>query len=276
MRPPSASTGGVERIGSALSIDTATNNGTRILGPVLSGLLLAEFGIASVFWVSVALFVPCAVAVIRIGRRHERPATEPPSFVTSLREGFGWLRRDRRLTGVFAVTIIFNVFGWPATSMVPVIGTDYLGLGPRGVGLLAACDGVGGLLGALFIARLAPPVWYGRIYVGAVGAYFGMVVCFAAAPVVAVAAPSLFFGGMFQAVFAVMQSTLVYRSAPIEMRARLLGVLSVCIGTGPIGFLYLGYLAETFTPRTATMALAAQGMLVLLVTRRYWVRTLRL
>src|SRR5438477_6121609 len=28
---------GAERIGSALSIDTATNNGTRILGPALSG-----------------------------------------------------------------------------------------------------------------------------------------------------------------------------------------------------------------------------------------------
>jgi hypothetical protein len=60
------------------------------------------------------------------------------------------------------------------------------------------------------------------------------------------------------------------------MRARLLGVISVCIGTGPIGFLYLGWLAEAFTPRIATMALAAQGLLVMLATRRYWLPTLRL
>ena len=86
----------------------------------------------------------------------------------------------------------------------------------------------------------------------------------------------LLVGGPAAAVFAVMQTTLVYRSAPVAMRARLLGVLSVCIGTGPIGFLYLGFLAETLTPRNATMALAAQGMLVLLLTRRYWVGTLRL
>ena len=45
---------------------------------------------------------------------------------------------------------------------------------------------------------------------------------------------------------------------------------------GPIGFLYLGFLAEVFTPRTATMALAAQGLLVMLLTRRYWVGMLRL
>ncbi|MEO7761853.1 MAG: MFS transporter [Casimicrobiaceae bacterium] len=267
---------GVDRIGSALSIDTATNNGTRILGPALSGLLLAKFGIAGVFWFSVALFLPCLVAANRIGMRRAKSATQPPAFVASIREGLGWLRRDGRLTGVFAITIIFNIFGWPATSMVPVIGTNHLGLGPQGVGLLAACDGVGGLLGALFIARLAPAGWYGRIYAGAVGLYFVMVVCFAAAPVISLAAASLFLSGTFQAVFAVMQTILVYRSAPAAMRARLLGVLSVCIGTGPIGFLYLGFLTEMFAPRTATMALAAQGMIVLLLTRRFWVGTLRL
>jgi len=50
----------------------------------------------------------------------------------------------------------------------------------------------------------------------------------------------------------------------------------VCIGTAPIGFLYLGFLAEVFTPRTATLALAAQGLLAMLLTRRYWLAVLRL
>ena len=267
---------GAERIGRALSVDTATNNGTRVLGPVLSGVLLAELGVTSVFWFSVAFYVPAVFAAFRIGMRRQTPATKLPSFVTSIREGLSWVRRDRGLIGVFLITIIFNVFGWPATSMVPVIGTDALGLGPKGVGILAACDGVGGLLGALVIAGRARAAWYGRIYAGAVGLYLAMVVCFAFAPGIAVAGGALFVGGMSGAAFAVMQATLVYRAAPVEMRARLLGVISVCIGTGPIGFLYLGFLAETLSPRTATMALAAQGMLVMLVTQRWWRATLRL
>ena len=55
-----------------------------------------------------------------------------------VREGLAWVRGDRRLTGVLMVTVIYNVFGWPATSMVPVLGKDLLLLGPEGVGLLAA------------------------------------------------------------------------------------------------------------------------------------------
>jgi hypothetical protein len=95
------------------------------------------------------------VAALRIGMRRQTAAVRPASFFTSIRDGLSWLNRDRRLIGVFVITIIFNVFGWPATSMVPVIGTDYLGLGPKGVGLLASCDGVGGLLGALLMT-IAP------------------------------------------------------------------------------------------------------------------------
>jgi MFS family permease len=267
---------GAERIGPALSVDAATNNGTRVLGPMLSGLLLAEYGITSVFWFSFALYAPALVAALRIGMRRQTSAARPASFATSIREGLAWLHRDQRLIGVFVMTIIFNVFGWPALSMVPVIGTDYLGLGPKGVGLLASCDGLGGLLGALLIAAVARAAWYGRIFAGAVALYLVTMVCFASAPGIPVAAVSLFLGGMFNAGFAVMQATLVYRAAPVEMRARLLGVVSVCIGTAPIGFLYLGFLAEMFTPRTAIVALAAQGVLVILLTRRYWLGLLRL
>jgi hypothetical protein len=54
------------------------------------------------------------------------------------------------------------------------------------------------------------------------------------------------------------------------MRARLLGVLSVCIGTSPLGFFYLGFLTEILPPRLATVALGAQGLLAMLLTRRYW------
>jgi len=267
---------GVERIGTALSIDSATNNGTRVLGPMLSGLLLAEYGITSVFWFSLALYTPALVAALRIGMRGQTTIARHASFITSIREGLAWLHRDRRLIGVLVMTVIFNVFGWPATSMVPVIGTDHLGLGPKGVGLLASCDGVGGLLGALLIAALARTAWYGRIFVSAVALYLVMVMFFAAAPDVPVAAVSLFLGGLFNAGFGVMQATLVYRAAPVEMRARLLGLVSVCIGTAMIGFLYLGFLAEMFTPRTATVALAAQGVLAMLLTRRYWQAVLRL
>ena len=266
---------GPERMAQAMAIDVATSNATRIVGPALGGFLLARYGLASVFWVGAALYCASLVAALRVGVRHAPASKDRPSFAASMREGLAWLRGDRRLVGVFVITVIFNIFGWPFLSMVPIIGTDYLHLDPKGVGLLASSDGVGGLLGAALIGLFARPPWHGRIYASAVAAYLALAIGFATAPAVALAVLALFLVGMVGVGFSVLQTTLVYRLAPVALRARLLGLLSVCIGTGPIGFLYLGFLADVLTPRVGSVALAAQGILVLLFTRRYWAPVLR-
>ena len=67
-----------------------------------------------------------------------------------------------------------------------------------------------------------------------------------------------------------MQATLVYLAAPPEMRSRLLGVLSVCIGVGPVGFVGLGLLADAIGAHWATAATGITGLLVLALTRRLW------
>ena len=267
---------GYERMASAMSFDIGTNNFSRIIGPMLSGVLLAQFGIASVFWFTALLYGAGLAAAMRVAVAKRPPAAEQPAFLASVREGLEWLHRNPQLIGVFAITAIFNVFGWPFTSMIPVIGTDNLLLGPRGVGILASFEGIGGLIGALVIAATAKPAHYGMLYVASVSAYLVAVVVFVVVPVAPGAAAALFLAGMFSAGFGSMQATLVYRFAPAEMRSRLLGVLSVAIGTGPIGFLYLGFLADLLTPRIGTIALAVQGVLALLLTRRYWTGLLRL
>jgi len=261
---------GPQRMGSAIALDVGSSNASRVIGPLLGGALLAAFGIASVFWFGLLLYGASLVVAWRIGAHDVTTHVHPASFFTGLRQGLRWLRGDRNVTGVFVVTVIFNIFGWPYTSMIPVISTDYFKLDPQGVGLLASTEGVGGLLGALVFASLARSEWYGRIYLGATAAYFAMMIGFAVAPDARIAAVFLLLSGLSGVGFSVMQATLVYRDSPVEMRGRLLGVLSVCIGTGPIGFMYLGFLADALTPRGATVALAVQGIAALFLTRRYW------
>jgi hypothetical protein len=67
-----------------------------------------------------------------------------------------------------------------------------------------------------------------------------------------------------------MQATLVYLAAPPEMRSRILGVLSMCIGTGPIGFVALGLLADAIGAQWAITASASVGLVCLVLTRPLW------
>jgi predicted MFS family arabinose efflux permease len=202
--------------------------------------------------------------------RNNYPTTTTESVLARIAEGLRLVRSDRRLIGTLTVTVVYNVFGWPFTSMVPVIGQDRLLLGPEGIGILSSMDGIGAFAGAVLMAMFCKPSFYRHAYIGGVTLYMVMLVVFALVPVPLIAGSALLFTGLGGAGFSIMQATLVYLSAPPEMRSRMLGVLSVCIGIGPVGFVALGGLADAIGAPWATATSGLTGLLVLALTRRFW------
>jgi hypothetical protein len=154
--------------------------------------------------------------------------------------------------------------------MVPVIGQDRLGLGAEGIGILSSMDGLGAFAGAVLMAMFCRPQLYRAAYVGGVLLYMVMLIVFTLVPLPEVAGLALLCTGLGGAGFSIMQATLVYLAAPPEMRSRILGVLSVCIGVGPIGFIALGWLADAIGAPAATAATGMAGLLMMLLTRRLW------
>ncbi len=260
---------GHEQMGTAMSLDVGANNASRMVGPVVGGILLAGWGIRGAFVLSVLLYCTALLAVVTIRSRIPRAAGSG-AVLTRIAEGLALVSSDKRLIGVLVVTVIYNIFGWPFTGMIPVIGRDRLYLGPEGVGLLATLDGVGAFVGALLAALWLTSRWYGRVYLGGVACYLIAVVMFAFAQSPALAGAALLVTGLAGAGFATMQATLVYLASPPEMRSRILGVLTVCIGTGPIGFLWLGWLADRIGAHNATAVTGVLGLLAMAATRRWW------
>ena len=118
---------GASQMGTAMSIDVGANNASRMVGPTVGGLLLASVGIdGAVHAERRALrdrgrrrVAACATATA-VRQRH------PVACWRASPKACALVRRDRRLIGTLTVTVIYNVFGWPFTSMVPVIGQDQL------------------------------------------------------------------------------------------------------------------------------------------------------
>lgn len=260
---------GANRMGAAMSLDVGASNATRMAGPALAGFLLACAGIDGVFAVSAGLYAVALVAAWTVQYRNGESAPGGP-VLARIREGLRLVRTDDRLVGTLLVTVIVNIFAWPFTSMIPVVGRDQLGLGPEGVGILASMDGVGAFLGALLLAVFVHPAWYGRTYCWGVLLYMTMLTVFALVPHPILAGLALILTGMGQAGFATMQATLVYQASPPEMRSRILGVLSVCVGSGPLGFVAIGMLADAVGANWATAASGIAGLVSMAVTRRYW------
>jgi len=48
--------------------------------------------------------------------------------------------------------------------------------------------------------------------------------------------------------------------APAEMRSRLMGIVTVCIGTGPLGVVAAGLVSDRIGPRDAVLVMASLGL----------------
>jgi MFS family permease len=261
---------GPERMGSAMAIDVGANNASQMLGPTIGGLVLSSFGIAGAFSISVAAYAIAVAAALRLEHRNAIAPTESGAVLTHVLEGLLMASRDRRLVAILIITVVYNVFGWPFTSMIPVIGQDGLHLDPSGIGILASMTGVGSFIGAIAIALWARQRHFTTLYVTAVLGYLTLMMGVALAPVATLAGGALFATGLANSGFSVMQATLIYLAAPAEMRSRLYGVLSLCIGSGLVGFLNIGLMAEWAGAPAATVLSGIEGLAAMALTWRWW------
>jgi hypothetical protein len=101
-----------------------------MVGPAVGGFLLAGTGIQGAFILSVLMYCTAQWAILTIRSRIPRAAGSG-AVLARIAEGLASVRTDKRLIGVLVVTVIYNIFAWPFTSMIPVIGRDRLHLGPE-------------------------------------------------------------------------------------------------------------------------------------------------
>lgn len=263
---------GRERLVTALSFESASNNSTRMLGPLLGGALYHSFGPIGAFGLMMILYAIALFMIVRVsaGGPSEMSERAPTRIIADLREAFTLAVHDRDISRILLVTAIFNVWAFPFMSMIPVIGAERLQLSPTWIGVLASMEGMGALFGALAIAIVNPSTGLRRIY------FFGTISFMAFAfiagwiTVAAVMAIVILCVGLSGAGFSSMQSTLTYSVAPPHMRSRLFGLIVICIGTGLIGTANIGLMAEWFGAANAIRIVAAEGLIAMLVIGIGW------
>jgi hypothetical protein len=239
---------GIERVGPTMALDSGTNNFTRMIGPLLGGFVLVTLGVAGAFTLGVALYAAGGLLVLRIRAGASVETAERPSLYRNMVEGLRHVRDSRMLTGFLAVTVI---------------------------GLLIAAEGGGAFVGSLILALVARPPAFRAIYVYGVIVYLSMAAVFGISGSAVLSAAVLPLAGLGAAGFGAMQSAIVFSAAPPGLRAQMMGVLVVCIGTGPIGYVQLGFLADAFGAPAAIALLAFQGLIAMALVLRRWPETLR-
>jgi len=261
---------GPEGVGAGMSLDSATTNGTRMLGPALGGLLFETIGLSGSYMLGALLYLLGGLLFLSLDYVSTATPPREENLFSTIAAGLRYVRGDQAMIGLLVVTLIMNLWGFPFAAMVPVIGRDVLGLDPFPVGVLLSTEGAGAFVGALIIAGVVRPALYNRIYLYGSALMLVGVILFSFSTSYSLSLGMLFIAGLGAAGFSAMQTTLMFILAPPEMRGRVMGVLSVCIGASPLGLLHIGLMALMWDAPTAVLVVTLEGVVALAAAAYIW------
>ncbi|HTB43845.1 MAG TPA: MFS transporter [Acetobacteraceae bacterium] len=256
----------------ALALDTLTNSVTRMIGPIIAGTLYQFAGLAGAFALSAVMYVVAAVLAAGLPRQQDIRRLVLSHVPRDLAEGFSYARGHIVISGVLMVTIAMNLLGFPYAALVAPIGRQHFMVSPALVGMMAAAESFGAFLGGLWLTGGDPPGSGRPLMVGGSLLFLACVALMPLAPVFPIACLLLVAGGFGSAAFANMQTSLIIAHAPPHVRSRLMGLLTVCIGSGPVGILLVGALASLMGPLRAVDAIELTGLVAVAIVGLAWRR----
>ena len=258
-----------------IALDSLAGALTRMIGPIAGAAAYSWIGLTGAYAVSTVLTLATLTLLPPITNLQVTKPLALARVPRELAEGVAIARRDPVVRAVLGVTIAMNLFGFSYSALVVPIGLLVFKVPITWVGLLAAAEPLGALIGGMALAMFAPRMSPRVLFVGGGAMFLVMVAMMPYAPGYLIACGVLVIGGLGTAGFSNMQTTLVMTGTAPAVRSRLLGLITVCIGTGPIGLLLSGALADRIGLLAAVQAMALAGLAVLVVVGWEWLRAER-
>jgi MFS family permease len=264
-------------LANAVALNSSVIQGARLVGPAVSGLVVAQIGETSAFLINGLSFLAVigALWVMALAPR-ERPVQVGQNMWVALKEGMTFLWRNDSLRGLVALVLVPATIGFPLQVLLPELASERLGLGADGYGFLLAMSGLGALVGAIGLALLGGYRHRGRLVAFAPVVFGLAVIGLGSAAHIAWVVAAMIVLGWAQVSHLAMTNTLLQDNVPDHLRGRVLSAyVWVVVGFQPFGGLALGALTEARGVQTALwvagaacLAAALIGLVVLPQIRR--------
>jgi len=147
-----------ENLGNAVAITSLTFNTARIVGPGLSGLMIATAGAGFSFAANAVsyLFVIASLVAMTVPKREMHVAGSQsfwPSVWRDIAEGARYTITHADLRAAIILIGCCSLLTWPLGDLLAGIADVQLGRGVEGLAMLTSAQGAGAIFAGLFVAQ---------------------------------------------------------------------------------------------------------------------------
>ncbi len=249
-----------DQLPSAVSLNSIAFTGAGMIGPALGGALIPAIGVGGVlaFNAISCIAILVALAKLRDVPDHSRSQTSPNNVLTSIKEGFAYVRSSPLLMGLMLVSAASGLLIRSYGPMMAVFAREVFHVNSIRYGLLLSAGGFGTLIGGFWVAARRDIPSKGRWVMTAVLVQGAMLLVFSGTAIYGIALPALAMVGVVNALAGALIATLIQLSVPGHLRGRVMSLyLMTVVGFPSVGSFALGSLAEIFNVRFAVGSAAA-------------------
>ncbi len=232
----------------AVTLNSVTFNAARAVGPAVAGVLIATVGVGECFMANAVSFVAVVASLVTMDKGALDPSPPTARARGQLREGFSYVRHNRRLAVPLLMMAMVGMFTYEFQVSLPVLARLTFHGNSEVFGFMTAAMGIGAVVGGLVTAARGS-TGIRPIVIAATG--FGAVTLLAAlAPNLGLELAALFFVGWGSVSFLAIGNSTLQLNSDATMRGRVMALWAVAfLGSTPIGGPTIGWIIRASSPR---------------------------
>ncbi|TCD48245.1 MFS transporter [Chlorobium sp. N1] len=236
-----------EHLSSAIALNSAIYNGSRVIGPAIAGVLIAVAGTGTAFIVNGFSFFAVLLSLLLIRTGTRSPRTENVHPVRAILDGLSYSWRHPLIRTIVVFIAVISIFAWSYVTMLPVVAKRSFQMDATGLGWLYGVSGIGSVIGTVLVS-----IYSGRVdrlvFIAGGTILFALsLMGFTYTLFLPLAFFFLFLCGLGLVAAVSTMSATIQGSVDDRYRGRVMSLyMMVFMGFMPIGNLEVGWLSEQF------------------------------
>ncbi|PWB50573.1 MAG: MFS transporter [Anaerolineales bacterium] len=231
----------------AFSMNSIANQVGSIVGPALSGIVIAAGELSYVYIINAISFMAVIVALFLMGPVEQQKtagAKNGKVSVTAIAEGVRFILNQPLILSTMILDF-FATFFASANTLMPIIARDVLHVGAVAYGWLSSAQAIGAMVAALVISQMHQIRRQGMIFLSAVIVFGAATIFFGFSRSFILAMLALIVIGGADTVSTIIRNTIRQLSTPDYIRGRMTSVNQIFFQGGPqLGEVEAGLVAQ--------------------------------
>lgn len=255
----------------AFSLTSMAFQAGSVIGPALSGIVIAYAGQAAVYYINAISFVAVLIALVMIGTVPQKIAAHTSGVSWgSIREGIHFIVNRPIILSTMLLDFVATFFA-SANTLMPIIAVDILKVGVVQYGWLSAAQSVGAVLAALVISQVHELRRQGPLFLGSVIVFGAATIIFGLSRSFVLAWCALTITGAADSVSTIIRNTIRQLQTPDQIRGRMTSINQIFFQGGPqLGEIEAGGVAQLFGAPFAVISGGIGCILGLFLIVRKW------